>query len=434
MKNPHDVVVSEDDQGIFFWSAPLTDEQAGDLKATVEGISDIVNDEAVFMNDSPTAAKRVQKRMEKAVIQDKRIQKRVEKVVIQDKAPPHLEYISTPPSDSDTNPSYGYTSPDPPSIRNPPDFDASRFAYLENAGEGIRGYWIDYYGPENPDDTEYTTHNIIRGNIRALQPAGLEWNGEDYGKPGHMLGAISLIAGLQFGVAKKASLILTQVVPYTSSFLDALIKIKADLRRERFSSHEVRGYTVVGTGIRADEQIHISIRLEARELIQELINEFQVVFIAAAGNSETVPYSQIDSWPAIWASEDLPIIVAGGVDLETGKSNPSSLTGPAMTVSAPYWTFNKKGSLGIFYSSGTCDSAALTTGLVMSYLSSSAVRDVLNLAENALPNPSRSVAEKIRAYTVQMAYARPPGGVRVIWNGLSSTVPNYHRVGAGFKF
>lgn len=173
----------------------MTDKQEENLKATVVGIRIVIKDEILVMNEPPMAAKR--------------IQKRAGKVLIQDDAPPHLEYISTPPPDTNSNPSYGYTSSTSPSLSNPPDETAFRYAYLEDAGKNINGYWIDLYGRLDANTDEFTTHNIIEGNIRALRPAGSEWDGSDYGKPGHMLAAISLIAGFKFGVAKKSKLMLT---------------------------------------------------------------------------------------------------------------------------------------------------------------------------------------------------------------------------------
>ena len=420
MENPSDVLVSEDERGIFFWSAPLTDKQAEKLKATMEGIEDIVNDEALIMSESPMTAKKIQKRSKRAVIQDD--------------APPHLEFISTPPpdSESDSNPVYSYSASKPPDASNVPAFSSFRYAYLEDAGRFILGYWIDLYSFARATDVEFTTNSIIQGTLKALQPAGYEWGGSDYGLPGHMLGAISLIAGLKFGVAKKARVTLVEVVPHASSFLDALIKIKKSLNSKNEQFQRVKGYTVVGTGYGGRATVDESIKIAVKMLIQELIDDYQIVFVTAAGNDEIL-YSQMKTWPAIWASDDFPIITVAGIDIENGKRSSRSSFGPAVTVSAPSWVVHSRGSLGLFYSSGTCNSAALTMGLAMSYLSDPSVRDVLNLAENALPNPSVSVTRKIRDYIVQMAYPRPPGGVRAIWNGLSSADPEYHRVGVGLN-
>lgn len=275
-KNPNDVVVSEDNGEMLLWSVPLTDEEVKELKTTVVGIKFIANDGALEMEGSSMAAKM--------------IQKRAGNVVIQTGAPPHLEYISTPPYSDFRN---GFTATDTPSIDNPPDQN-SRYTYLDNAGEGIQGYWIDLYGPSFSNNAEFMTGEIIRNVLKALQPVGDRWDGiNDYGKPGHALGMISLIAGHHFGVAKKGTVKLVQVVLRIASFLDALKQIRSELKASQGPRQRTRGYTVIGTGLtRAMDDIQeLLLNLEVKKIILELINDFQAVIVTVAGNQVKPAYS-----------------------------------------------------------------------------------------------------------------------------------------------
>lgn len=385
--DPERVRTSKIDCGTYFFTAPLTEKQIKDIEKNTAGIKAIVDDNAATISSFSAI---------------RQMHKRAGNVVIEDFPPEHLAYISTPPGSK----------------------TRTRFAYLENAGAGITGYWIDQTTAITSDDGEFSTHNVIKGNLNALAPAEADFEPEDERLATHAPCMASLAAGAKYGVARKASLIMVQAALRDSSFLDALQKIRAHLQQEQLDGHEVRGYTVIGTTNvhpRRPDRVNES---KAEEAMKELINEFQVVFVAATGNAIMVnglPFrSEIDRWPAIWASKpDLPMITVGAIDMKDGKSTIYSLKGPARTVSAPGSVWCNAGTkYGERPSMGTSNSAALAFGQILDYLSRDYVRAHLNLQENVNRNPSTSVGQKLRKYMVQKAYPRAVGDARVIWNGL----------------
>lgn len=381
----------------------MTKKETDNLMKTIDGIRAIEDDDDAESNGFS--------------IVSKQHQKRAYNVLTQKRAPNHLAYISRPP----------------PPLGSAADF---RYAYPENAGEGIEGYWLDHYGPVTSDDKEFSTHNIIKGNIRALDPAGTIWDLTNTGTPGHVLGSMSAIAGLRFGVAKKGSLMVIQTRPKVSSILDGLRAVRTHLVQRQGAWQEVRGYTVIGLvwSIYHDdgdgEATYNANSEAAKALIGDLINNFQAVVVCPTGNANPqngLPLSsEMIGWPARWASDSLPIIAVGGIDMETGTSSPWSMTGPAMTVSAPMSGMVHGGDdIGVISISGTCVSTSITMGLIMDFLSRDEVRTRLNLGENQIPNPSLSVARKIRDYLVQKAYVRAPDGVKCVWNGLWPAHPDW---------
>lgn len=329
--------------------------------------------------------------------------------------------------------------------------------YLENAGQSINGYMLllaDLRMKSN--NPEFMTENIIRSYSRALAPVE-ETDEYDYEPPGSALSLVSLVGGAKFGVIKKASLSLITVNPRTSSFLDGL-KILFRLLRDQLNNNvEVRSRTVVMTPIGFNSLPGLGVsddmrpdandpmladrinELEAQRLVQELIDQFEVVFVCAAGEIKAGAGSTLGKepyqWPANWASKPStpPIITVGGVDQATGlvaepnprfsqlpsySDLPGSLSGDSVTVYAPYFAYADFGESSPRRTGGTACSAAMAMGVIMGYLSQQTIRGTERLDLNEKRIATIPTAVKIRTLLVKLAYPRVAGGPKVIWNGL----------------
>lgn len=173
---------------------------------------------------------------------------------------------------------------------------------------------------------------------------------------------------------------------------------------------------------------------EALQVVKDLTDQLEVVFICAAGDVKTdLDGSQVTEphqWPANWVSRpDAPAIISvGGYDHISGQvanSQPGtgltgSVSGESVSVFAPYFVTADNGGPGPYLTGGTACSAALVAGLAMDFLSRPAVRAELALGENEQQTTLRSTALKIRDHIYSLAFPRGAGasGPRVIWNGL----------------
>ena len=234
--NPDRVRTAKIDCGVYFFTAPLTEEQIEDHEKNTAGIKAIVDDHLAIIS---------------RLSEIPQMYKRVENVVVEDFPLEHRAYISSPP-DSETQ---------------------TCFACSENAGAGITGYWIDRTTATTSNDGEFSTHNVITGSLNDLALAEDNFEPEDERLAAHAPCMASLAVGAKYGVAQKASLIMVQVVLRDNSFLDALPKIRTHLQQERLNGHEMRGYTVVGTtNVHARKPDRVN-EAKAEEAMKELIHE-----------------------------------------------------------------------------------------------------------------------------------------------------------------
>lgn len=407
-----DIRISKDNCGSYFLTAPMTEEQVGKVLESAKGaIKAIVSDDHITsdgISRLPMPGRR------------KKNRRNGDRLITVKQAPKQLHYISAPWA---------------------MEID---YVYPENAGQSINGFMLVLADDRmTSTNREFTTENIIKAYIDALVPAGT-LAGNDYTPPvpGSALSLVSLVGGERFGVIKKASLTLIRIAPTTSSFLDGLKKLKERLENPLPEMYPVRTQTVVMTPIgfqsiplgtdRTNEE-------EALELVRNLIDQFQVVFLCAAGDIKvdldgtrvTEPYQ----WPANWASRQdaPPIITVGGVDMGDGEiANqapgyyrlPGSVSGQFVSMYAPYFVFANFGDGSTRSTGGTGCSTAMTMGLAMDFLSRPDVRNELNLNENEAGTAPTSTADKMRDYMWRKSYARVPNGPNIIWNGLGNRLGN----------
>lgn len=262
-------------------------------------------------------------------------------------------------------------------------------------------------------------------------------SGEDSPGKGHGGCMLSLIAGDDNGVAGiEASLKIVLVNLQTSSFLSGLQAIITQLKGRIKRGVVVKGWTVVGTALTSPESIRgIFNQLKGTSLVKKRVYDYQVVFVVAAGDISTSPKRE---WPASIAKDpEIPIIVAGAVDMKTHLVASYSPSGPLVSLYAPGKGLCSWGT-ETAVAEGVSTATAIITGLVVEMLSRSKVRNWLYLDH---PEPAsqreknlakRPVAAKIRDYLDEKSYnrldpaAETVGGVNSVWNGLRPDNPYFY--------
>lgn len=248
---------------------------------------------------------------------------------------------------------------------------------------------------------------------------------------GHGTCMMSALLGERFGVAKRVPhVVMTKISDQIDSVLDALKEIISLLTKWQISGHVVAGFTVIHlsslwkrTGFLTDTKL--------RALFEELVKDFQVVIVVAAGQDKP------DS-PDYWSSDgnvylapatyslDYDIITVGAVaaspkDPAHGIKYPWSHGGPAVTVYAPGngrcsvdKTYNMEGFEDV---TGTSIASAYTAGLIAYFLG---LPDLGPHLRSASPNIPKAVKE----YVQRKAWARNEAEPSpAIWNGIDAQDP-----------
>lgn len=150
-----------------------------------------------------------------------------------------------------------------------------------------------------------------------------------------------------------------------------------------------------------------------QELIHTLVNELQVVLVAAAGDDYEKDNSRVDTYPAAYSSEQVPMITVGALDPTSGEKTPWTQDGTAVTIYAPglgSCAGNGVGNPTQIASVGSNLAMAHTAGLAAYFLSLADVGSMIKQKTN--------IPRELRNYIVRRGYNRV-AGVLGIWNGLS---------------
>ncbi|MCJ1427679.1 Suppressor of the cold-sensitive snRNP biogenesis mutant brr1-1 [Sticta canariensis] len=295
------------------------------------------------------------------------------------------------------------------------------YRYFSKAGEGVVVYVIE--NGVNPDNDEFRGTGVIRGwlyagNIPKTEDEYIEnkiWKG-------HGSCGVSLVAGPKYGVAKNAKVIIVKNSFSEGSILDAFQKIINDLERRKNAGETIGGYTVVtlhGGFKKTTGEIK---RQRLGQAIQRLLNDYQVVVVVAAGNSQQDGDVEIDTWPQLFSFDPLysSMITVGAVTRDTGMKYPWSKGSPGANVWAPgeaHCAYGQPGGSGDL-SSGTSVAAPIVAGLAAYFLSLTDVGDNLRQSSN--------IPMAVLQYIQRFSQPRNPN-YPSIWNGLNSLQrgPNY---------
>lgn len=150
-----------------------------------------------------------------------------------------------------------------------------------------------------------------------------------------------------------------------------------------------------------------------QELIHTLVNELQVVLVAAAGDDYDKDNSKVNTYPAAYSSQQVPMITVGALDPGSGQKTPWTQGGTAVSIYAPgigSCAGNGVGNPAPIMSVGSSLAMAHTAGLAAYFLS---LADVGNMIKQ-----KANIPRALREYIVEKGYSRV-AGVLGIWNGLS---------------
>lgn len=367
--------------GVIFWTGELSEEGVEIMRSTdgvLAVVSDVILETSEFYTLKPGESENLTDRGSSLQKRDHLVTQPLD-TTIQD-----LIFISTPPG---TDTGIYYT-------------------YFSAAGEGITVYLVD--SGVNPSNNEFNS-GVIKRWLYAWDVLAVE---SDDHPLGHGSCAASKITGVDYGVAKKASLIIVKInTKWLSSGLDGLVLILNDLRRRKKEGEYIPGYNVVSMQSALKNSLADRYSTDTfKYLISELINQYGIILVCAAGNGG----GKIDSIPPTF-SPKMPIIVVGAVSPHTGATLPFSNRGPPLTVSAPGQVFCAGRGAGRNSQtvSGSSFAAPAVAGLVAYFLSLHDVGPMLRRKPNMIP-------QVVKHYVVDSAYVRPLGTDKAIWNNIAS--------------
>ena len=233
---------------------------------------------------------------------------------------------------------------------------------------------------------------------------------------------VSMIGSKKNGAAKglhrsrSRRLTFVKIYDQISSFLAGIAEVHRILHSDKYTTS---GYNVVimPVGIymkNVGKELIAGVSLSRiQDMITRMINNWQVVFVVAAGSEKYTETSggtkAVETYPALWATQ-LPIIVVGAVDISTGENMPWSYDGPEIKVRGPAqgYCLNEKPV-------GTSVASAYVGGLVAYFLSLPDVGAYLR----GQGNVPRAMIEYLRG----LSYSRSPSNMQAlaVWNGLDSS-------------
>lgn len=322
---------------------------------------------------------------------------------------------------------------DAPGYKPPYWDDGSYYKHFKNVGKGITIYWIDWsFFGTGSEFTKTSLRTLYAEDVDPSLGGTPKPPGQYYDDHGGC--CLSIAGGFRYGVTKQANLVMVITDEDAASFISGLLRVIRDLREREARSERVKGWTVVGTAVGCSVTGAVGNggnvnEREAKELIKRLINQYQVVFVAAAGNQQdNQPKSgSLSSWPAKFAADiNFPIITVGAMALASGAGWGNmahySQVADFVKLTAPGDCECERGGQGMAHMEGTSGSAAMAAGAAADYLSRSYFRIEYDLELNEGPEPlpiSDSVAAKVSQYLLKKAHARTAGGPLCIWNAFS---------------
>lgn len=287
------------------------------------------------------------------------------------------------------------------------------YFYDSNAGQGAINIAVDRGVNLLHDEfiTATGDSSLLEEHIFAMDTSrlpGLEMNSGTC--------RTSKITGRTVGVARKAKVMFAKVSNAVSSLIDVFVQIANYLFRKVLKGETVGGYHVMSIMVQWDDTDQgITTRFE--EILDLLINYFQLVVVVPSGRDVTMQNAQIDKWPAIAGSRH-DIIVVGAFEVATGRTYDWSKGGPSLTVNAPgkvTCARNAVGSLIWRDRYGVDVAATQVAGVIVYWFSHDEIGPTLRR------NP-RIIPLRVKAYIKQTAsYIRQGGDFPAIWNQFGAT-------------
>lgn len=392
------------ENGVMFWLGNLSPEQALDFKGRAGGAVKIVMPDVPLRKDPLTPAPELMTQgLTPAVTgTDGRLkvrdllEVRFRKYHTTEVADPSLTFVSNAPE--------------------APKEYLKDYIYFKSAiaaaqAQEVRVYVIDTgFQKTNPD--------IPHNKLTYIYGLGCNNQPNDDDNEGISSCMVSKIGGQRFGVFPNGpAFSIVKIGPYLSAFFDSLGLVMRDIIKKPY----LRGRAV----------IHISGQWPIQEIDRDTIDVIQqgmeallklkAMIVAPAGSFDegeemtlNIPAHLAQTMDFITAGAVIPILT----DLNPswnpswfGQRIPGTLTGPAVTASAPGSGFcYAKGTSAKSYT-GSGIAGAVMTGLVAYFLA------IPDLHRYFMAQPNFALA--VKQYVIAMSYPRN-GLVRAVWNGLDA--------------
>lgn len=388
------------ENAVMFWLANLSPEKAMDLKGQTKGAVKTVMPDGQFRTEPLTPAPElmIQGQVPAAVGTDGRLKVRdqlevqFKRYASRDFADPSLTFLSNAPD--------------------APKEDVKDYVYFKSAVEASQAQEVRVYAIGS--GFEKTNPDVPHSKLEYIYGFGCRTLPNDDDEEGHDSCMVSKIGGERFGVFPNGpAFTLVKIGPALSAFFDSLAKVIRDI----ISKPYLTGRAVVHiSGHWPAEEIDRDAITMMQQGIQALLN-LKVMIVTSAGSfSEgdqmilNMPADLAKTTDFITAGSVVPIFILSTPSL-FGQRLPGTLTGPAVTVSAP--------GLGFCYTKGTDVEAytgsgiagAVMAGLVAYFLA------IPDLHRYFMAQPNFAFA--VKQYVIAMSYPRN-GLVTSVWNGLDA--------------
>lgn len=384
------------ENGVAFWLAQLTEEQAQALRKQMNVKFVVLNPEYNFGYLSTTSYAEPMKPDVPLPIKRSRLRKRgVLEVVKQRGADVSLSFISTPAKKVNRKSDYGY--------------------FKQQRGP-IQVFTIDTGLEQSLPDFDGIILKWIFAVDVITQPTDSDGSGR-----GSCIA--SKIGGKIFGVDKRAVLIPVKASRSLGSLLDGIAKVVREFTRMETARIPIMGWNVVHIAggwkgpSSPPEMAEVIFAKHMQEQIEKLLS-LGVIVVVSAGEDRSINFGEIRSWPAVLAaSPTIPIITVGGVQSEPGEEFGKrfgwSPGGDALTVSGPGngKCANEKGDF--MSAHGTDFASAVVAGLISYFLSI----PVLQQHFIEMANYPAAVRDYLVSLSVRRYYAQTS-----VWNGIDATV------------
>ena len=286
---------------------------------------------------------------------------------------------------------------------------SSRYLYYEEAGQGVTIFAVG--GAVNTLHDDFVRadggRSILTDRINGMDASDLTDNVATC--------RVSKMVGRTHGVAKKAKVMVVNIINTESSFLDGISQVSEYLARKHLLHENYQGHHVMSMMQTYDFRDE-SVTQALDKVLDFLVKTVQLVVVVPSGVDESMKNSDIVQWPASTAGRR-DIIVVGAADI-SGRSMALSRGGPFLTVNGPGegrcadQPVQFQGSDPEYYYYGPDLAAAATTGLIAYYFS-------LNNIGPILRRDVTRIASVMKSFVELVSYVRIPNGdFRAIWNLL----------------
>ena len=386
--------------GVLFWLAKLTPDQIIFLKKMTTAVRAITPNSPYHFSDltrtstsrwakefdqtTKTTTDRNKKRAPPALIVVKQKFKLID---------PSLTFLSTSLNQENTH---------------------NEYAFFSSGGSGVRVYIVDTGLDRSFRNIDFNPQHKLQKSIEWIYALDVATKTTDGDPDGHGTCMASKIGGPFFGVAKRSSLIIAKATPSVGSFIDVLGKVLSAIQKRPFFGRAETVISIAGGWIPPSRDDADAIAIQT--LMEELTIKCQAVVVTHAGAAASPQdnYGEIVMYPALLA-KDLDIITVGSVQASQGdnygQSFPWSLSGEALSLSAPGNGYCAGLGPEVHGAEGPSFAGAVVAGLVAYFLGIPELQAWFRIQKN-LPGAMMGFVKGL-SYKRFMAQES-------VWNGLDA--------------